>query len=148
MTKIRVTKEFGFEAAHALEGYDGACRYIHGHSYKLFVTVIGSPLEDLASPKEGMVVDFSQLKGIIKRVVVDIFDHALVLKEGTKMVEELDREFGNVITVPYRPTCENMIAHFAEIISEQLPAELTLHHLRLHETATSYAEWYREDNIL
>ena len=51
MSYIRVTKEFSFEMAHVLEGYDGPCREIHGHSYRLFVTVAGTPCDDPANPK-------------------------------------------------------------------------------------------------
>ena len=59
MAVIRLTKEFSFEAAHALDGYDGPCREIHGHSYRLFVTVKGTPAEDASNPKCGMVLAVS-----------------------------------------------------------------------------------------
>ncbi|MDG1792604.1 MAG: 6-carboxytetrahydropterin synthase, partial [Flavobacteriaceae bacterium] len=55
MNKIRITKQFNFETGHALYGYDGACRNVHGHSYKLFVTVIGLPNDDSNNVKYGMV---------------------------------------------------------------------------------------------
>ena len=63
-TIIRLTKEFTFEAAHALEGYDGLCREIHGHSYRLFVTVKGTPCADESNPKFGMVMDFGAKNGL------------------------------------------------------------------------------------
>ena len=63
---IRVTKEFSFEMAHALWNYDGPCRNVHGHSYRLFVTLYGKPLEEQDNPKNGMVIDFSDLKRIVK----------------------------------------------------------------------------------
>ena len=66
MTKIRVTKSFGFETGHALYGYDGLCKNVHGHSYKLYVTVIGSPIDDQNHVKNGMVIDFKDLKTIVK----------------------------------------------------------------------------------
>ena len=80
MTKIRLTKEFSFEAAHLLEGYDGACREIHGHSYRLFVTVRGVPVCDGRNPKLGMVMDFGQLKRIVGEEVVQRLDHAFVMR--------------------------------------------------------------------
>ena len=76
---IRVTKEFRFEMAHALAGHDGPCRNIHGHSYLLSVTLTGTPVNDPASPKNGMVMDFSDLKKIVDSAIVRPFDHALVL---------------------------------------------------------------------
>ena len=60
--KIRITKEFKFETGHALYGYDGLCKNVHGHSYKLSVTVLGSPIIDSKQTKNGMVIDFSDLK--------------------------------------------------------------------------------------
>lgn len=67
MAVIRLTKEFSFEAAHALDGYDGPCREIHGHSYRLFVTVKGCPADDDTNPKCGMVMDFGVLKALSTR---------------------------------------------------------------------------------
>lgn len=148
MAIIRLTKEFSFEAAHALGGYDGPCREIHGHSYRLFVTVKGSPSSASDDPKQGMVLDFGVLKKIVHEEVVSRFDHALVLR--TTADEQLRRllseQFDNLITVDYQPTCENMLEDFAVRIATRLPEGVKLHALRLHETATSYAEWFAEDN--
>ncbi len=149
MAKIRLTKEFSFEAAHALEGYDGACREIHGHSYRFFVTVIGEPCEDMNSPKSGMVMDFGDLKRIVNEQIVSRLDHALVFRDSEQsrgVVEAMTNIYRNILLVGYQPTCENMLADFAERISSQLPAGVKLHSLKLHETATSFAEWYSEDN--
>lgn len=149
MAKVRVTKEFSFEMAHALENYDGSCRHIHGHSYKLFVTVVGSPSTDINDPKLGMVIDFGQLKNIVNSQIVDRYDHALVLRETTEnssLYKEIRTHFEKVELVDYQPTCENMIARFSEMISKQLPNNVELFSLKLHETQTSYAEWYAQDN--
>ena len=67
---IRISKEFRFETGHALFGYDGLCKNVHGHSYKLTVTLIGKPIIDSNNVKFGMIMDFSDLKKIIKRCVV------------------------------------------------------------------------------
>ncbi|MFW5706753.1 MAG: 6-pyruvoyl trahydropterin synthase family protein [Bacteroidota bacterium] len=145
---IRITKQFRFEAAHALWGYDGACQNIHGHSYILYVTLKGRPREDQAHPKFGMVMDFSILKKIVNEQVVDVFDHALMVRKETphEDLANSSKLVGKVLALDYQPTCENMVVDFARRISDQLPAEITLHSLRLHETATSYAEWFAEDN--
>ena len=76
--KIRITKQFHFETGHALYGYDGLCKNVHGHSYKLAVTVIGSPIQDPTHTKNGMVIDFSDLKKIVKEVIVSPFDLSLI----------------------------------------------------------------------
>lgn len=149
MAVIRLTKEFTFEAAHALDGYDGPCREIHGHSYRLFVTVKGRPLADEGDSANGMVMDFGALKRIVAEEVVARFDHAFVLRdgqEGRAVRDALAGHFGNIVLVDYRPTCENMLCDFARRIRTRLPEGVALHALRLHETATSYAEWFAEDN--
>lgn len=148
MTLIRVTKEFTFEMAHALLGYDGSCKYVHGHSYGLAVTVTGNPIEETGNPKLGMVIDFGDLKRIVKTEVVDIFDHALVLNSKTPVdaFKKTEVLFDKVIFVNYQPTSENLVTDFAGRIGKNLPPQLKLHSLKLRETATCYAEWYAGDN--
>ena len=149
MAVIRLTKEFSFEAAHALDGYDGPCREIHGHSYRLFVTVAGRPVADPENPKYGMVMDFGVLKRIVNEQIVSRFDHAFVLRDserGRAVREALGKRFSDIVVVDYQPTCENMLADFARRIASRLPEGVRLHSLRLHETATSFAEWFAEDN--
>lgn len=149
MAVIRLTKEFSFEAAHALAGYDGPCREIHGHSYRLFVTVKGRPSSDCADPKCGMVMDFGVLKRIVTEEIVARFDHALVLRASEvfgELGQVLATRFDNIVAVDYQPTCENMLADFAARLRARMPEGVELHALRLHETATSFAEWFAEDN--
>ncbi|MFR9621044.1 MAG: 6-carboxytetrahydropterin synthase [Rikenellaceae bacterium] len=149
MARIRLTKEFSFEAAHALEGYDGACRHIHGHSYRLFVTVVGEPSGDVTSAKYGMVLDFGELKRIVNEQVISRHDHALVLvdSESTRgVVAAMKGLYDNILLCDYQPTCENMLVDFAQRISSQLPCGVELYSLKLHETAKSYAEWFAADN--
>ncbi|MBP2831162.1 6-carboxytetrahydropterin synthase [Aquimarina sp. U1-2] len=149
MSKIRITKQFSFETGHALYGYDGKCKNVHGHSYKLSVTVIGTPITDTSHVKWGMVIDFGDLKKIVKEEIEDVFDHATVFNKNTPHVElamELKNRGHNVILVSYQPTSENMVIDFAEKIKTRLPKNVTLHSLKLQETETSYAEWYASEN--
>ena len=149
MAKIRITKQFSFETGHALYGYDGKCRNVHGHSYKLSVTVIGEPNPDQSHVKHGMVIDFSDLKKIVKEEVVDVFDHATVFNQNTphvELAEQLRNRGHHVILVDYQPTSENMVIDFASKIASRLPDYLNLHSLKLQETETSFAEWYASDN--
>jgi 6-pyruvoyl-tetrahydropterin synthase len=148
MAFIRITKEFKFEMAHALMGYDGPCKHIHGHSYELWVTIIGVPDADENSPKNGMVMDFGLLKNIVRKNIIEQFDHALVINKQTPdttfaSVHEL---FDKLMLVDYQPTSENMLIDFARRIKDKLPEEVKLHSLKLRETVTSVAEWYADDN--
>lgn len=146
MSIIRVTKQFHFEMAHALLDYDGPCKNIHGHSYQLNVTVKGKVKTNTNDSDEGMVVDFGVIKKVVKELVVDVFDHALVLNEKAK-IDVSNFEFMNkLIRVPYQPTCENMLIHFAKTIQDNLPNHIELHSLFLRETNTSFAEWFAVDN--
>ena len=150
MGNIRITKQFSFETGHALYGYDGKCKNVHGHSYKLSVTVIGQPIDDNTNVKFGMVIDFSDLKKIVKEEIVNVFDHATVFNKNTPHVElakELQDRGHNVLLVDYQPTSEMMVIDFASKIKKRLPKNIKLHALKLQETATSYAEWYASDNI-
>jgi 6-pyruvoyltetrahydropterin/6-carboxytetrahydropterin synthase len=149
MSSIRITKQFSFETGHALYGYDGKCKNVHGHSYRLYVTVIGNPISDASNVKFGMVIDFSDLKKIVKEEIVNIFDHATVFNKNTPHVElakELKDRGHNVLLVNYQPTSEMMVIDFASKIKQRLPENINLHSLKLQETATSYAEWYASDN--
>jgi 6-pyruvoyltetrahydropterin/6-carboxytetrahydropterin synthase len=134
--------------AHALPGHDGLCKNIHGHSYELLVTLIGEPINDQNSPKNGMVIDFKDLKKIIKDLIVDQFDHSLVLRDDTPeaLLTQMQIAYSRIILVNYQPTSENMIIDFANRIKNRLPDNVKLHHLKLWETVTSYTEWYAEDN--
>lgn len=145
---IRVTKQFDFEMAHALDGHDGKCHNIHGHTYGLNVTFIGAPIDEPGSPKDGMVIDFSDIKKIVKVNVVDVFDHALVLRDNSRFLNTITPENNSrLILVPYQPTAEKLLEHMVKIIHQHLPEDIKLHSALLRETATSYAEWFASDNL-
>lgn len=136
--------------SHVLVGYNGLCSQIHGHSYRFFVTVKGSPSEDAADPKLGMVMDFGVLKQIVGDLIVSKYDHSMMIREtpeNAAFIETLRDRFPRTISVPYQPTCENLISVFASAIAPALPSGVSLHSLRLHETATSFAEWFADDNL-
>ena len=148
MSNIRITKYFTFEMAHVLKGYDGPCKHIHGHSYGLYVTLMGEPIADPGSPKKGMVMDFKDLKAIVKSCIIDVFDHSLVISRDNEpgLIPEVQKRFGKVNIVDYQPTSENLLVDFSKRIKDKLPGGIKLHNLKLCETATAYSEWYASDN--
>ncbi len=148
MTKIRVTKEFSFEMAHALWNYDGPCKNIHGHSYVLKVTLLGTPIRNEKDSKNGMVVDFGDIKKWIKSSIIEEFDHALLVSENADIYGLADNKpmFEKLKVMDFQPTCENLLIYMAQKIKDLLPPNLALHSLLLRETGSSYAEWYAEDN--
>lgn len=146
--KIRITKEFKFEMAHALSCHTGPCKNIHGHSYILSVTVSGYPIDDESRPDHGMILDFGDLKAIVKGQIISVFDHALVLHKDTNetLKSELNKNFPQTLWVNYHPTSENLLLDFVNRLQPKLPPFVFLHSMKLRETVTSFAEWYASDN--
>jgi 6-pyruvoyltetrahydropterin/6-carboxytetrahydropterin synthase len=124
------------------------CRNLHGHSYILKVTVKGKPLAESNNPKFGMVMDFGDLKTIVKQEILDVVDHAVLLYKDSAIekVAQLPQMSERLIVVDYQPTCENLLFDFADKIKKRLPDTVELYSLRLNETSNSYAEWYAIDN--
>lgn len=147
--RVRLTKEFVFDMGHALYGYDGPCKDIHGHTYHLSVTVIGTPIHEPGAAKDGMVVDFGLIKAVVHDRIISRFDHALVLNESIpeSMKESLHQVTGKLVFLPVQPSCENLLLHYKD---ELLPVfeekGWELFSLKLYETPTSYAEWYASDH--
>ena len=147
---LRLTKEFTFEMAHALPAYEGKCHNIHGHSYKLFVTVEGMPLRQQGASTDGMVLDFSRLKQLVNEAVVEPFDHALLLprlngqKEQTQTMLPQESDLGGyaakLLYIDFQPTTENLLLYFADLLADKMPQGARLYSLKLYETATSCAE--------
>ncbi|MBT4738219.1 MAG: 6-carboxytetrahydropterin synthase [Flavobacteriales bacterium] len=146
MAKVRITKEFKFEMAHALHGYDGLCANIHGHSYRLWVTVRGDVKKENKHIKDGMVIDFMDLKSIIKPTIINKYDHSLVLNANSPHANLDLSAFDKVYYLPYQPTSENLVSDFANSITSLLPENVELLKVVLSETVSSFAEWNSEDN--
>ncbi len=147
---IRITKIFKFESGHALFGYDGLCKNVHGHSYKLHVTLIGIPIQDSQHNKYGMVMDFGDLKKIVNNLIVKPFDHATILNVASphrELADTMEKGGHKIQRVDYQPTSEMMLVDFAAKIQKELPNNLSLHSLKLQETETCYAEWFASDSV-
>lgn len=142
MGHLRITKEFRFEMSHALEGYHGLCKNIHGHSYILSITIEGKPCEDASASNAGMLMDFSELKQLVNTRVVEPWDHALMIRKDTDLAAALAGVDTKKVCVGFQPTCENMVQEIARLIEPVLPREIKLYAVKLHETANSYAEYF------
>jgi 6-pyruvoyltetrahydropterin/6-carboxytetrahydropterin synthase len=145
-TPVRVTKIFTFDTAHALLNYDGPCKNIHGHTYRLSVTLKGIPNQETGHVKNGMVIDFTDLKKIVQQEIIQDWDHALLLNETSSMKSAFHTGFEKVIFLSFQPTCENLLIEIKNRLCLRLEQpEYHLHSIRLEETPTSYAEWHRSD---
>lgn len=142
---MKITKEITFDSAHMLSYYDGKCANLHGHTYKLQVTV-----EDEVNLETNMIIDFNDLKNALDETVIRYFDHALVFS-GANVREESENELLKW-AIKYerrffelqsgKTTCENM----APMIRDMIQNHLSCHHknikvsVRLWETPTSFVE--------
>lgn len=146
---IRVSKVFTFDMGHALFGYDGPCKNIYGHTYRLTITLAGVPANNKSDVKNGMVIDFSNLKTIVHSKIINLFDHALVLN-GDSPHRELDKlltsHFEKIIYFDEQPTCENLLIHFKNLLLPEFSSNPQLVYVRLEETPSSFAEWHLSDN--
>lgn len=127
--KTSVCKVFTFDAAHYLPGYDGKCRNLHGHTWKLEVEVSG-----LVTPGTGMVIDFVYLKNLVNDEVISKLDH-------TCLNEALEGKMEDCYGVT-NPTCENLLDWIWGRLSPMggWTEKIKLVRLRLYETPDSYAE--------
>lgn len=140
MEVFRIAKEFSFDMAHMLDGHDGKCKNLHGHTYKLQVEVAGDLHQ--AGAKSGMVMDYSDLKAIVKTHILDEMDHAFIYdttsERETKVAKLLQDLNSKTFGMPVRTTAEQM----AKFIFERLQAVgLPVSLIRLWETPTSYCEY-------
>jgi len=138
---LRVTKIFRFETAHAIFGYAGSCRNIHGHSYVLHVTVQQAVANDEFLSAPGFVIDFKELKAMVKEAVIDRFDHRIILSEAYLDKHPNLSSLENLEVWAIEPTAENILLQVKGKLQELLPATVSLSCLKLYETADSYAEW-------
>lgn len=139
---ISVTKIFRFETAHAIFGYDGPCKHIHGHSYVLHVTVASSvAAKETFIEKPGFVVDFKVLKKIVQAAIVERLDHKLILSKEYLATKPTLNDEENLDVWEIEPSAENILFFSKQKISTALPEGIKLVKLRLYETADSFAEW-------
>ena len=148
MSQISITKSFSWDMSHMLAGHQGHCKNLHGHTYQLEVEVVNKAGQvQEVGPARGMVVDFKDLKNIVKDKIVNPLDHAFlywskstadVEHQIAQLLQENDRK---VVKVDFRPTAENMAQHFWELLKDDVQEiGLKLESIRVWETETSYAE--------
>lgn len=133
-----VTKTVRFDAAHILTDYDGRCRNLHGHTYRVDVTV-GATSE---AADADMVIDLKELKGIINEVVLERFDHAFIYDTRAPgecdIAAAVERQGMRVAALPFRSTVENLARHFCACLKPRVPGVVAV---KVWETADNCAEY-------
>lgn len=144
---LSLTKIFHFEMAHAIHGYPGACKNIHGHSYELHVTVSSAAAYTDYIPAPGFVIDFKEIKKLVSTTVIECFDHKVILSRDFLLKNPSFSSQENLVTWEAEPTAENILLYVKQVLNEKLSDELKLVQLKLYETKDSYAEWKNENSI-
>lgn len=140
---MNITKIFTFDSSHMLDGHDGKCQNLHGHTYRLEITVSDGLIESGA--KSGMVMDFTDLKAIVKREIIEPFDHAFIYDGSNERESQIAAllEGWNMKTLRLdrRTTAENMTL---EMFGRLKKSGLKVRRVKLWETPTSCAEYEGE----
>ena len=135
-----VTKTVRFDAAHVLTNHRGLCKNLHGHTYRVDVSVAGDESDD-------MVMDFKELKALATEVVCERFDHAFIYNTksaGEREIAELIERHGmRTAAIPFRSTAENLAKHFYDLLAARIPGPSELVSVKVWETADSCAEYRR-----
>jgi len=134
---MKIAKEFCWEMGHRLPNHPGHCRNLHGHSYRMVVEIEGE-----MNPDTGMVIDFADLKAIVKPLV-DELDHAFLCQESDVEVKELlEKNDWKRVMIPVPSTVENICGLFVERLRPAFASgtPVTAFTVRIWETASSVAE--------
>ncbi|MGY6771696.1 6-carboxytetrahydropterin synthase QueD [Gallibacterium sp. ZY190522] len=141
---LKVAKEFSFDMAHLLDGHDGKCQNLHGHTYKLQVIVSGET--ENSGAKKGMVIDFADLKKVVNDLIISPMDHAFIYDQSSereiKIAQLLQQLNSKTFALPMRSTAENLAQFIFQRLKENVGFHL--HSVRLWETPTSFAEYGEE----
>lgn len=134
---LTVTKTVRFDAAHVLTNHAGLCRNLHGHTYRVDVSV-----EQETGDRSDMVIDFKDLKALLNELVCERFDHAFIYNTASaaerEIAEVVSRHGMRTVAMPFRSTAENLARHFFGELKPRLPG---IRSVRVWESADSCAEF-------
>jgi len=132
-----VTKSVRFDAAHILTNHNGLCKNLHGHTYRVDVSVRGE-----ATDEKDMIIDFKELKTIAQSVICDRFDHSFMFDASSpgecEIAAVVQKHGMRTVSLPFRSTAENLARHFFGELAPRLAGLVTV---KVWETADSCAEY-------
>lgn len=146
---MQITTRLEFDAGHRIPDHKSQCRNLHGHRYAIEITLSGDIIQQDHASENGMVMDFSDVKKIVRETVVDVWDHAFIVYEGDQVVLDFLSSLPNHKTVifPTIPTAENMASEAFRLLKAQYKDvygnHLTLERVRLYETPNSWTDAVR-----
>ena len=130
---MELATSYVFDAAHRIAGHPGKCAWLHGHTYQLEVTVSSPTLNPL-----GMVMDFDDLRDVVRKAVLDQWDHATLLATGDPLSAAISAVQcaapDRVVLFEGQPTAEVLTREAWQRLERQLPAGITLERVAIRET--------------
>lgn len=146
---MRITRRLEFDAGHRIPNHESRCRHLHGHRYALEVTLYGKIIDTPGAPDQGMVMDFSRVKAIAQRLVVDAWDHAfLACRTDRALIDFLETLPGHrTVILGAPPTAEHLAAEAYRLLEpayeDAFGSDLRLERVRLYETPNCWADAVR-----
>lgn len=143
---MQITTRLEFDAGHRIPCHKSQCRNLHGHRYAIEITLSGDIIRQENASDNGMVMDFSDVKAIARRTVVDVWDHAFLVYKNDGVVLDFLKSLPDHKTVVMNsvPTAENMAAEAFRILRSEYKDtygnHLKLERVRLYETPNSWAD--------
>lgn len=140
---LEITKTIEWDMAHRVPNHNSKCKNLHGHRYRLEVSVQGEIISTSGASDEGMVVDFHDLKVLLKKHIADALDHVCMYYEHDELLRNFFEENKDKLTamkVPFIPTAENTLLWCYERLKSHLPSHLTITQCKLYETPNSWAQ--------
>ncbi|MFA7239453.1 MAG: 6-carboxytetrahydropterin synthase QueD [Sulfuricellaceae bacterium] len=147
---MQITRRLEFDAGHRIPNHQSQCRHLHGHRYAIEITLSGETIKTVGASDEGMVMDYSEVKAIAQRYVVEVWDHAFLVYNGDAVVADFLRSLPGHKTVEldFVPTAENLAAAAFRILDgayrDAYGTRLRLERVRLYETPNNWADATRD----
>jgi len=145
-----ITRRLEIDASHRISTHNSQCRHLHGHRYAIEVTLTGNIITDEGVAEQGMVMDFSEVKRIAKKVLVDKWDHAFLVYSGDTLIMNFLQSLKDHKTVVFdsQPTAENLALAAFRILdraySDNYGNQLRLARVRIYETPNCWADAIRD----
>ena len=143
---MQITRRLEFDAGHRIPDHKSQCRHLHGHRYALEITLSGNVIDHAGHSSNGMLMDFSDIKALAKKHLVDLWDHAFLVYEGDQLVANFLKTIPSHKTVllPCIPTAENLAQTAFTILDpiflSRFGNDLQLERVRLYETPNCWAD--------
>lgn len=142
---MEITKIIEWDMGHRVPNNRNKCQHPHGHRYRLEVTLAGPLNSERGSSSEGMVLDFTDLKQLLREHIHDPLDHCFMIYDQDPIMAPFAAAHSTelkLVVMPFIPTAENIVLWCYETLRARMPESSPISRLRLYETPNSWADYY------